>query len=285
MAKPGGWLYSGAMLVVFSDLDGTLLNQDSYDWRQCRPALEALQQRGVPLVLASSKTRAELEFWRIRLGNTHPYIVENGGALFVPEGYFPFQLPGAATRHGCQVIQLGRPYQELVAALEAAAAESGARVLGFHRMTVGQVRRRSGLPLAQARLAKQREYDEPFQIQGLTPPGPLLGAIERRGLRWTRGGRFYHILGNNDKAAGVEMLIQAYRQAHGAIRTVGLGDGWNDLGFLSLTDTPILIRNPLAPELQNVLGRARITTEPGPAGWNEAILQILSQQTASEVVP
>lgn len=271
--------------MVFSDLDGTLLDARSYDWRPAQPALEALRRCGAPLILVSSKTRAELEFWRARLGNRDPYIVENGGALIVPRGYFPFRLPGALEREDGQLIELGRPYPELTEALEAAAAESGVRVLGFSRMTAGQVRRRTGLPLAQARLAKQREYDEAFQILGSTPPEPLLRAIERRGLRWTRGGRFYHILGDNDKAAAAGILLEAYRRAHGRVHSVGLGDGWNDLGLLRLVDTPVLVRTPAARELQAVLSGARITRRPGPEGWKEAILEILSQPAASEVVP
>ncbi len=271
--------------MLFSDLDGTLLEHSSYQWQPAEPALRTLNERGIPLVLVSSKTRAEVEFWRQQLDNRHPFIVENGGAVYVPEGYFPFRLLGALERPGYQVVELGRPYGELVSALQEAAAEAGARVLGFQRMTVGQVRRRSGLPLAQARLAKQREYDETFEIQGRMPPGPLLAAIERRGLRWTRGGRFYHILGDNDKAAAVERLIGAYRRQHGEIRTVGLGDGWNDVSFLRLMDIPVVMRSPLASEIQAALSGARITSRPGPEGWCEAVLALLGCEASSEVVP
>lgn len=277
--------YDGKVLVVFSDLDGTLLDHSSYRWRPAAPALEALRRRRIPLVLVSSKTRAEVEFWRTRIGNRHPFVVENGGAAFVPRGYFPSPLAGAVEDAGYEVIELGRPYLELVAALKEAAAETGVRVLGFHRMTLGQIRRRSGLPPAQARRAKQRGYDEPFEIQGRTPPEPLLGAIERRGLRWTRGGRFYHVLGGNDKATAVRLLSEAYRRQHGQIRTVGLGDSWNDLPFLRLMDIAVVIRSPQAAEMQAALGAAEITTRPGPEGWSEAVEKILRAHAASEMVP
>jgi hypothetical protein len=68
----------------------------------------------------------------------------------------------------------GQPYAELVKALDEAAAETETPVLGFYRMTVGQIRRRTALPLTLARLAKQREYDEPFEIRGTARPDPLL---------------------------------------------------------------------------------------------------------------
>ena len=47
-------------LLVVTDLDGTLLDHDTYDWEPARPAIEELKQRAFPLVLNSSKTIAEL---------------------------------------------------------------------------------------------------------------------------------------------------------------------------------------------------------------------------------
>lgn len=273
------------MWVVFSDLDGTLLDAASYDFSPAAPALEALAQRGIPLVLVSSKTRAEIEYWRRRLGNAHPFVTENGGAVFVPEGYFPFPLERAVRRDGYEALELGRPYAELVAALEEAAAQTGTRVLSFHRMTIGQIRRRTRLPLALARMAKLREYDEPFEVLCRAPAEPLLQALERRGLRWTRGGRFYHVMGENDKAAAVQALVDAYRRAHGEVRSVGLGDAWNDVEYLRLMDIPIIVPGPATGTMLASLPGARVAPQPGPAGWNRAVLEVIASLDASEMVP
>jgi len=277
--------YAESVLVVFSDLDGTLLDPATYDFSAAQPALDALRKSAIPLVLVSSKTRAEMEHWRRRLGNAHPFVVENGGAIYAPEGYFPFDLPGAVRRQGYQVIEFGKPYAELVHALEEAAKETRTPVLGFYRMTVGQIRRRTALPLALARLAKQREYDEPFTISGKARPEPLLEALERRGLRWTRGGRFYHVLGDNDKARAASTLIELYRRVHRNLRTVGLGDAWNDVSFLRLMDEAFLLLSPAAREIQAAVPGARITSAPGPWGWNEAVLSLLHAPPRSEMVP
>jgi mannosyl-3-phosphoglycerate phosphatase len=277
--------YAETVLVVFSDLDGTLLDPARYDFNPARPALEALRQTGVPFVLVSSKTRAEMEHWRRRLGNRDPFVVENGGAIYVPQGYFPFALPGAVRREGYDVIELGKPYAELVKALDEAAAETETPVLGFYRMTVGQIRRRTALPLTLARLAKQREYDEPFEIRGTARPEPLLAALERRGLRWTRGGRFYHVLGDNDKAGAVDMLIGLYRRVQANLRVAGLGDARNDVSFLRLMNEAFVVLSPAAREIQDAVPGARITSAPGPRGWNEAVLSLLHASPRSEMVP
>jgi HAD superfamily hydrolase (TIGR01484 family) len=76
----------GGGLLVFSDLDGCLLDERTYRWDAARPALEALGSRGVPLLLCSSKTRAEMEALAGGLGLAWPFIVENGGALVIPNG-------------------------------------------------------------------------------------------------------------------------------------------------------------------------------------------------------
>ena len=43
-------------LIVFTDLDGTLLDHATYSHAEATPALERLRERAIPLVLASSKT-------------------------------------------------------------------------------------------------------------------------------------------------------------------------------------------------------------------------------------
>lgn len=261
--------------MIFSDLDGTLLDGRTYSFEGAEPALDALKQRGIPLVLSTSKTRAEVELWRSRLNNQDPFIVENGAAVFVPQGYFPFPVRGARTRANYEVIELGTPYGELVEALKTAARESGCQVLGFHDLTVEEVSRRSLLPREQAALAKQREYGEPFEILG-QGTHRLLEVIERSGKRWTRGDRFYHILGNNDKAQALKRLAALYRQAWGEIVVVALGDGWNDVEFLNVADVPVLVRSEFSEALKRAVPRGVITRSPGPLGWNEAVLETIT---------
>ena len=77
-------------MIIVTDLDGTLLHPRTYSFEEALPALKLVRERGVPLVLCSSKTRAELEVCRKRLDNGHPFISENGGGIYLPAGYFPF---------------------------------------------------------------------------------------------------------------------------------------------------------------------------------------------------
>jgi mannosyl-3-phosphoglycerate phosphatase family protein len=53
-----------------------------------RRLLELLKERNIPLILASAKTRLEQNRIREDLDLSDPYIVENGGAVVIPKGYF-----------------------------------------------------------------------------------------------------------------------------------------------------------------------------------------------------
>jgi len=261
------------MRLIVTDLDGTLLDRSTYAWEEARATLDLLRPHDVPLVFCTSKTRAETESWRRLLDNRHPFIVENGGAVLIPRGYFPFPVEASAHDAQCDVLALGPPYPELTGALRRASASSGCRVRGFADMSAAEVARECQMPIEQAELARQREYDEPFLILDADRTADLLAAIDRQGMRHTRGGRFYHILGNNDKAEAVRLLVGLYRRTGEDVETIGLGDGLNDASFLNAVDIPILIRSPLLEQLQAAVPRGVPTERVGPQGWHDAILR------------
>ncbi len=263
------------MQLVFTDLDGTLLDRETYSWEAARSAVEHLRTCAVPWVMVTSKTRAEVEWWRKQMRNSHPYIVENGAAAFIPAGYFGFPVPSTTQRDDYDVLEWGKNYGELVSALELASRESRCRVRGFHEMTATEVSRTCQLPLEQAELAKMREYDEPFQILDLTRAAQLLEALERRNLRWTKGGRFWHVTGTNDKSVAVIALQQLYERTYGPLETIGLGDAVNDAAFLKVVSVPVLIRSHDCADLKAAVPGGIVSEQTGAAGWNAMILQLI----------
>src|SRR5271165_4158835 len=127
------------MLLLFTDLDATVLDSDSYSWEPARPAIDRLRAEEIPWVFVTSKTRAEVEFWRRETANTHPFIVENGAALYVPHGYFPSPVPNSRPLDGWEMVEWGTPYLLLLAALRRTSEKSGCRVRGFSQMTSEEV--------------------------------------------------------------------------------------------------------------------------------------------------
>jgi mannosyl-3-phosphoglycerate phosphatase len=272
---------AASKLVFFTDLDGTLLDHANYAWRAARTALAALARKRLPLVIVTSKTRAEVMPLLRELRRREPFVVENGGAIYLPLRYFPFSIDGAEPAgRGWQRVALGTPYPRLVAALATAARRTRLPVRGFSPMSAREVAERAGLAPLAARRAHQREFDEPFVIlQGGAQAWPRLRAeIRRLGFRATRGSRFFHIMGANDKGVAVRRLAAWFRRTGGGVRTVGLGDSPNDIPLLRAVNLPILVARPgghYDPETLLALRNARRAGGIGPEGWNRAVLRVL----------
>jgi mannosyl-3-phosphoglycerate phosphatase family protein len=260
-------------LIIITDLDGTLLHPRTYSFEEARPALDLIENRNVPLVICSSKTRTEIEVYRKRLHNDHPFISENGGGIYIPPGYFPFH--GSSTlQGGYELISLGLSYEEIRKRFAAMRDRLGTAVRGFGDMTIEEVADLTGLTLEEARLAKQRDFEEPFIFSG-EPDERFLREIEGEKLRWTQG-RFFHIMGDHHKGRAVNMLRKLYERRDGPVLTIGVGDSLNDLPFLFAVDRPVLVKKESGRHDGRIDVPGLVRTEGiGPAGWNEAVLELL----------
>lgn len=271
--------------VIFTDLDGTLLHPVDYSFDAARQALALIKKKNIPLVFTSSKTRAEIEELRKKLSNRDPFISENGAAVFIPEGYFPFPTEGEGGKggeggegkDGYIVKTLGSPVAEVREALAEIREATGANIRGFSDMSVEEVARLTGLGAHEAGLSKMREFDEPFIIEGDgSVIEEVLGGIERKGFNWTRG-RFYHITGKHDKGGAVRILKDLFTTVYGRITTIGLGDNLNDVPLLEECDHPVFVRKADGGyEGARIKGLTR-AEGVGPEGWNGAVLKLIER--------
>ncbi len=270
---------SPGKLVVFTDLDGTLLDASSYSFEGALPGLCLIKEKKTPLVICSSKTRKEIEHYRILLNNDGPFIAENGGGIFIPAGYFGSGAEDAGwarAREGTyEIISLGIQYEILREALGELRRE-GFDVTGFGDMSVEEITRITGLVPEQAEMAKERDFDEPFIFSGPEERiSDLEEAIRKKGLSLTQG-KFLHILGGSDKGKAVAIVTELFRKKFGTIITVGLGDSPNDAPMLEQVDCPVLVRKPGGSHDPRIRSANLILADGvGPEGWSEAICKIL----------
>lgn len=258
--------------VIFTDLDGTLLDSE-YSCRSALPVIDRIKKDSIPLVPVTSKTRAEVESILAGLGIKGPFITENGGGVYIPEGSMPFPVKGER-EDGARVIRLGVGYDEIRAAFDDIRKKTGFRMTGFADITPEEINVRTGLPIEQARLAKARDFDEAFFLDSgsVEEVAPLAFA---RGLRVTRG-RILHMTGQNDKGKATEILKSVYRAAFGKIVTIGLGDAENDIPLLKSVDYPVLVKNREGA-YERVEGIQSLIKADGvgPEGWAKALTGIL----------
>ncbi len=263
--------------IIFTDMDGTLVDHDTYSYDAALPALELINKKNIPLIFCTSKTRAELEVYCHQLDICHPFISENGGAIFIPQDYFDFPYDYTKQIDNYNVIELGVGYDILESTLKEVCTKIDCQVIRFGDMDVDEVCQDTGLDRESAALAKQRDYDEAFRIKSPGPKDELLEQeIKKRGFNYTKGGRYYHIMGNNDKGKAVLTLTDLYRKKWPNVKTVGLGDSLNDLPMLMAVDIGILVQKPggyydpsiTSPNIKQGKGI-------GPKGWNQELINIL----------
>lgn len=267
-------------MVFFSDMDSTLLDTKTYGFEDARPAVLALRDKGIPLVFVTSKTKAEVEYFRGLLNNQDPFIVENGAAVYIPKGWFPFEVPKLKDLKDYGVFELGVPRERILRVLRRAFKEIGKSLKGFASMDDEEVARVTGLPLNLAKLAKERGYDEPLVVDSafLENRERLEEFLAREGLSLVMGGRFAHVLGPNDKGLAVSFLLTLFRRLWPGVLSVGLGDAPNDIPLLKAVDVPCIIPNPHTQHsLLEEISHARRVPHPAPLGFREAVERVFSE--------
>jgi mannosyl-3-phosphoglycerate phosphatase family protein len=274
--------------LIFSALEGALIDPRTDSFSGAEEALSELDRRKIAYVLLTSRTREQIEPIRRKLGHTHPFVTENGGGIFFPDGYFSLRIPGAVRTARYLSIAQGRPYAEVCEALDEIAEECAVGVAGFHHMSLREIADNTGLRPRSAELARAREFDEPFYFTSASEKDKarFVEGARTRGFDTRRGQTFWHLSARCDTARAVRTLAQLFREAtHIKLRLVGIGSGDQDVPWLRAVDQAVRLPDSqetsgASEQAQETRLRARTMvsgTEPGAIGWSEAVLNIIGQ--------
>jgi mannosyl-3-phosphoglycerate phosphatase len=273
--------------LIFTTLEGALIDSRTDSFSGTEEALGELARRAIPYILLTTRTRAQIEPIRRKLEHKHPFVTENGGGIFFPDGYFNIRLPGAARVGRYLAIAQGRPYTEVCAVLDEVAEECGVGVAGFHHMSLREIADNTGLRPRDAELAREREFDEPFFFtSGDDKEIEHFVEISRnRGFQARRGPTFWHYSSGCDAARAVRTLAKIFRESgHTKLRLIGIGASEDDLAWLRAVDTPVLLQARRAPAAPVGKSQGASTSgwkvhtrdTSGPAAWNDAVLNMIS---------
>jgi len=264
--------------VVFTDLDGTLLHPLTNSYSQALEALRMLQEKGVPIIFCSAKTRSEQQMYRDELGIKDPFIVENGGAIFIPKDYFRLPFAYDNVLQDYFVIELGLPYQEIRRRVKRLQEEVGGQLVGFGDMSVEEVARETALNLRLAELAKQREYSEIIKIDGDKKSKDLvLSRLRDLGFSYILGGKLYGITVGNDQGRAVQILTALFKLNFGNTATTGIGNDESDVAMLAAVDLPVLVQGQGNRWQKVKVKDIRKVRGIGPEGWSKAIEELLAE--------
>ena len=272
--------------LIFTALEGALVDPHTDSFAGAEEALSELDRRKIAFVLLTTRTREEIDPIRRKMGHNHPFVTENGGGIFFPDGYFSLKIPGSVRTARYLSVAQGRPYAEVCEALDDIAEECAVGVAGFHHMSLREIADNTGLRPKIAELARAREFDEPFYFTSADDKAiaRFVETARARGFDTRRGPTFWHLSAKCDAARAVHFLADLFREAtHIKLRLVGIGGGEGDLPWLRAVDHAVLLpdsREATQPSehSRDNPGQTRsivMGDAPGAAGWNKAILNII----------
>lgn len=263
--------------IVFTDMDGTLLDHHTYDISPALPMLAKLRQRNVPVIPTTSKTFAELIALREAYDLDGPFIVENGAAVYLPHKFFPQKVSGTVWTEGFWCKSLSSPRMYWLKIVERLKDEFAGEFIGFDDMSTEQIIDATGLKQEEAERAAKRQFGEPILFTGTEQrKNAFIETAKHRGANVLEGGRFMHICGDVDKGAALNWFASTYTQQFSLSQpptTIALGDSGNDIAMLEQANIGIRILSPTRPppEVNKTSGQLYTSTQYGPSGWNEML--------------
>lgn len=269
--------------LIMSDMDGTLLNHHDYSVEAALPLLRKLEESGIPVVFNTSKTFAELKDWVRLLDNKHPFIVENGSAIYIPDNYFSRDFyvkyfPDVKTEFSYQIIITGAEIQSIHEFVKKQQPDA----IDLSKCELQQAIEITGLAVEDARAAQTRQFSVPLMFRDDNQQQNFAEKARRAGFGILKGGRFLHVLGLCDKGQALETLKSMYqnfyRQTFGVI---ALGDSPNDLAMLNRADLPVVVKSPSSDSVDLDHPMLINTRREAPEGWVEGIQSALVKMKIS----
>jgi len=258
--------------MVITDLDGTLLNHDTYDASAAIPIIRQLQSNNIPIIFNTSKTYKETLKIRQELDIHDPFIVENGSCIFFPVDQFPDMPPDTFRRDDYWSVVLGSPYQQICNIFDVIDTHNS-DYTRFSQCTIEQAVKLTGLTKPSVKLAINREFSEPVKWHAdESLLDDFIRQLKKHSLTAQQGGRFLHVMGECSKGRSVQTLLKYYKNHY---KTIILGDSENDADMLAVADISAVVNSPTSHALIAKITPDMQSQMNAPEGWAEAIQKIL----------
>ena len=265
--------------IIFSDLDGTLLDYHTYSFDDAIPAIKLVKKLNIPIILVSSKTRLELVYFQEQLDLKElPFVIENGAAIFTSISYFKTRANGEQIED-LYCYRFGKTYLEIKKILQKISHDYNYNIKGYHNATPGEISERTLLEGKLLIRSLSREFSVPLFYDSKAEE-ILKSEISKYNLQILYGGRFMHLLSKIDKGDALNFIMQGYRRKfkNKNLKSIALGDSLNDFTMLARSDIPVLVKKfDGTYETRGSLKNAHYTQQIGPRGWNQFIIEFLQQ--------
>ncbi len=203
-----------------------------------------LDHAGLPAVWVTARCRAQMDEPRRKFGHQHPFIGEDGCGVYLPEDYFHLR-PAKTVRMGRYTcIPVAETQPAASEALESLSEETGVFVVPLRSLAPRELEQNTGLPMRDAELTRQRDFDELFFFAGATQMDVerFIAAAKLRNVALRQHGVLWSLAVGADLGLCIRDLSKLYDRAlrsHPAV--VGIATPAESEGFLSACDRGLIL--------------------------------------------
>lgn len=255
--------------LIFSDLDGTLIDHHTYSVKIAKKALDGLNSRNIPVIFCSSKTFEEQAFLQKQLNYFHPFIVENGSAIIFPNHYFDIPPENAVPLpdNHSMITLAKKDIHDIRLVLGNINRNKSRPLYGFTGATLKEIGEATELNGAAVQRAKNRWFTDTLMSKHLIQED--VAALENHGFCVSQGGRFLTIQDSTiDKGKALILVTQLFaNQWQAKPLTIGIGDSANDASMLRAVDKAFLVQKPDKTWTDFETAGLKKIDEVGPEGF------------------
>ena len=252
-------------IIIFSDLDGSLLDKDTFGFDEIEDYFKELISKGIKIIPNSSKTEAELSDFNNQYNLNLSFIAENGSSI-----------------HGLNLIHENLPEKIILSRTadeiykvynQNITPDLKIKITFILNLKSNEQQEIFGLSLEKMNLAIKRDHSIPIQFNGTEiEKNEFIKIMNNSGLTIQTGGRIMNICDNVNKSKAMSKTMELInKEIDKEIITIGVGDNQNDIDMLKHSDYPCLVKNnSFDSSLLNIDNLIK-STEPSPRGWADVI--------------
>ena len=272
-------------LLIFTDIDGTLINNDTfYEGRNIEIA-QTLSEHNHILIYNSSKTFSEIDLMQKRFNTSFPFICETGGGIYHKN---LFNQVSDRLRDGYSIMYEAKKIEMFKDIIEKEVQKNFKNDLDmFDDLCLDEKSKLSGLRGNDLYLASKRDFSMLISWKSdELRYSKFESVLHGYGLRLIKGGRFCHICTSHDKGQAVTFFLNQIKSSemYNKIITIGIGDSTNDIEMLSNVDYACVVKSENNSELMKKIDNNKVVLSKNhaPEGWAECIQNIFLQIKSQE---
>ena len=250
-------------IYIFTDLDGTILNSKSFNFKRIIPFIKKCHQNGIIIIPISSKTKIEIENFFKKLKIKLAFACENGSAIYnlnLINKDFPKEII-----LGISIEKVEKKFREEIKSLNKHNFDFVSKI------SLKEKHKVLGIPNKDIKYALKRSFSILINYKGINKDKKkFINYFKNKKIKILEGGRVLQLSGNVNKSKAIKKILKLVKNNKDIIYTIGVGDNKNDIDMLETSDIGCLVLNK---SFDNNIPKDKfiISKNIAPDGWVEVV--------------